>query len=163
MPGLHELSDLQLAVLQALWRVGPATAADVRAEMERTNPLAITTVSTLLTRLEQRGVVSHVAEGRTHYYRATVTQTAVRRAKLTNLVRGLFAGDSASVLSQLVDERSVSDHDLDRMRAMIDDAKRGRPAKPTPRRSTAKSTSKSATKSASKGAAKSATKSRRAN
>ena len=60
-----DLSDLQLAVVRVLWDKGEASAADVQRALHRSRGLAITTVSTLLTRLEKRGLLSHRADGRT--------------------------------------------------------------------------------------------------
>jgi predicted transcriptional regulator len=121
-----DLSDLQLAVMRVLWRRGEASAAEVQAGLAPARDLAITTVSTLLTRLEKRGVVTHRSEGRLFLYRATVSEPEVRRSMLGTLVDSLFSGDPAALVSHLLDARDVSPGDLDRMRAMIDESRRAR-------------------------------------
>jgi predicted transcriptional regulator len=119
-----DLSDLQLAVMRVLWARGEASAAEVQLELEDDRDLAITTISTILSRLEKRGVVSHRSEGRLFMYRATVSEPEVKRSMLGSLVQSLFSGDPAAVVSQLLAAKDLSPGDLDRMRAMIDDRRR---------------------------------------
>ena len=53
-----QLSAVQLAVMRALWELGSATTAAVHDRAGKPRSLAYTTVSTLLTRLEKRGLVT---------------------------------------------------------------------------------------------------------
>jgi predicted transcriptional regulator len=119
MTDIGGLSDLQLAVMGVLWKSREATAAEVHAALADRD-LAITTVSTILSRLEKRGVVTHRSEGRLYIYRAAVSEPDVRRSMLGSLVDSLFSGDPAEVVSQLLARRDLSPGDLDRMRALID-------------------------------------------
>ena len=120
MDTLPDLSDLQLAVMRVLWRRGEASAAEVQVALAPERELAITTVSTLLTRLEHRGVVAHRTEGRLFIYRAAVSEPDVRRSMLGSLVDSLFSGDPTAVVSQLLASDQLAPGDLDRMRALLD-------------------------------------------
>lgn len=126
MPETGGLSELQLAVMNVLWTHREASAAEVHAALAD-RALAITTVSTILSRLEKRGVVAHRTEGRLYIYRAAVSEPDVRRSMLGSLVDSLFSGDPAAVVSQLLAARDLSPGDLDRMRSLIEESrKRGR-------------------------------------
>lgn len=114
-----ELSELQLSILRVLWSRGEASATEVRSALSKKRDLAITTISTLLTRLEKRGVVSHRSEGRLFVYRATITERAVRHSMLGGLLKSLYSGDPTAVVAQLVASRDVSAGDLDKMRDLI--------------------------------------------
>jgi BlaI family penicillinase repressor len=118
-----DLSDLQLAVIRVLWDKGEASAAYVQRALERSRPLAITTVSTLLARLEKRGVLTHRAEGRTFIYRARVSELEMRRKAISGMIRNLFRGNPSEVVGQILAEREVSEEDLARMRSLIQDAR----------------------------------------
>lgn len=124
MPDSAELGDLQLAVMRVLWSRGPASAAEVQAALQEDRDLAITTVSTILTRLEKRGVVAHLTEGRLFIYRAAVSEPEVRHTMLGSLLESLFAGDPSAVVTQLLARRDLSPGDLDRMRGLIEDRRR---------------------------------------
>jgi predicted transcriptional regulator len=119
-----DLSELQLDVIRVLWRRKEATAAEVQAALDSDRGLALTTISTLLSRLEKRGLVTHRADGRTFIYRAVVTEPQVRRSMLGSLVDSVFRGDPTELVSQLLSARDLSPHDLERIRAMVDAARK---------------------------------------
>jgi BlaI family transcriptional regulator, penicillinase repressor len=127
MPPAVELSDLQLDVVRVLWRRKEATAAEVQSALDTHRGLALTTVSTLLSRLEKRGLVAHRTEGRTFIYRATVTEPEVRHSMLGSLVDSVFRGDPTELVSQLLSAKDLSPDDLDRIRAMVEAARKGQP------------------------------------
>ena len=123
MTSSPDLSDLQLAIIRVLWDKGEASAAEVQLAMKRSRPLAITTVSTLLARLEKKGIVSHRSAGRTFVYRARVSEMDMRRKAISGVIRNLFRGNPSEVVGQILSERDVSEEDLERMRRMIQDAR----------------------------------------
>ena len=117
----YGLTELQLEIMAVLWARGEATVADVRDALDR--DLAQTTVSTLLSRLEKRGLVMHRTEGRQYVYRAVVEEARVRRSivsDLTEMADRLFAGDVAELVTQLLSESDVNADDLARVRSMIE-------------------------------------------
>ena len=118
------LSDLQLALMRVFWSRPSASAAEVVAELRATRPLAHTTVATLLSRLEKRGLLIATREGRQIAYRAAVTQQAVRRSMVSALLAGLFDGEARGLLSHLVDQRHIGADELTEIRAAL--ARKGR-------------------------------------
>ena len=54
------LSDLQMDVMRVLWRHGESGPSEVTRALRPGRDLALTTVSTLLTRLGKRGLVAHL-------------------------------------------------------------------------------------------------------
>jgi predicted transcriptional regulator len=119
-----ELSELQLDVMRVLWRRKEASAAAVQAALDADRGLALTTISTLLSRLEKRGVVTHRSEGRTFIYRATVSEPQVRRSMLGSLVDSVFSGDPTELVSQLLSAQDISAEDLERIRVMVEAARK---------------------------------------
>ena len=57
-----QLTDLQLDLMRVLWERGEATVAEVRDELAGRD-LALTTVATVLSRLEKQDVVARRMEG----------------------------------------------------------------------------------------------------
>jgi len=116
------LTELQVAILGILWERGEATTQEVHDELNVDRELALTTVATLLTRLEKKGVLAHRKEGRQHVYRATVSQGDVRRSKIRELTETLFDGDRAALVNHLVGSDAVTADDLSRIRSLIRDS-----------------------------------------
>ena len=121
-----DLSDLQLSILRILWKRGEASAAEVQSALGKERPLALTTVATLLSRLEKRGILRHRNEGRLFVYSPMVSEDEVSHSMLGALVESVFGGDPAELISHLVARRDVSSGDLDRMRQLIEKARVGR-------------------------------------
>lgn len=118
------LTGLQLAILQILWDRGEATVADVLGALQPSRKLAQSTVATVLSRLERRGVVAYRTVGRQYVYRAVVSAEQARESALAEVADGLFAGDVAALVSELLSSREVGPGDLERVRALIESKER---------------------------------------
>jgi len=114
------LTGLQLSILRVLWERGEATTQDVWERLTARRPLALTTVATIMSRLERKHVLTHRREGRQYVYRAMVTRSEVRRSKVRELTENLFGGDPAALLSHLVRTDDVDPEELKRIREMLD-------------------------------------------
>jgi predicted transcriptional regulator len=119
------LTDLQLAIMRILWESAEATVVEVQHRLRPERDLAQTTIATLLTRLEKRGVVEHRLDGRQFVYRPLVTEQDVRRSMVSELTHLLFDGSSAALMTHLLRSREMQPGDLDRVRQMIADADAG--------------------------------------
>lgn len=115
------LTELQIDLLQVIWERGEATTAEVCEALADSRGLALSTVATLLSRLEKRGVVAHRKDGRQYVYRALVTRADVRRSMVDDLTRTLFGGDPAALVQHLVAHR-VGDDEVERIRDLLDEA-----------------------------------------
>jgi predicted transcriptional regulator len=113
------LSELQIALMRVLWRRGECSVADVAAELSDERGLKHTTVATLLTRLEKRGVVAQRREGRQLFYRALVEEAQVRRSMVADLIGALFAGDARELVAHLVEESEIAPGDLAKVRRRL--------------------------------------------
>ena len=120
----HQLGDLQLAIMRELWSEGEATVAEVHARLLESHGLALTTIATMLRKMEEKGVVDHRVEGRQFVYRATVTERDVHRTMVGGLVERLFDGDVQALLCHLVDEGELDAKELDAVRQVINRRKR---------------------------------------
>lgn len=120
MTRIHLLGDLQLAILRVLWERGEATVADVHQLIDAPWRRALTTVATMLTKLEKKGVVRHRVEGRQFVYQATVSEREVRRSMVSQLTQRLFEGDVAALVSHLIDEQHIDAEELAALRELLE-------------------------------------------
>ena len=112
------LTASQLTVMQVLWSRDEASVADVQRAM-RGRRLALTTVATMLVRLEQRGLVSHRAEGRQYIYRSRVSPADVRETVTRELLRNLFDGDVTAFVTQLLDSRKLTREEVADLQRLV--------------------------------------------
>ena len=113
------LSELQIAVVRVLWQRGETSVTEIAKVLGEERGLKHTTVATLLTRLEKRGVVEQRREGRQLVYRALVSEPQVRRSMVADLVGSLFGGDSRELVAHLVRESELAPGDLERLRKRL--------------------------------------------
>jgi predicted transcriptional regulator len=117
------LTDREADLMQVLWDHGPSLVAEVREHLA--DPLAYTTVLTVLRILESKGYVGHTEEGRVHRYFATVEKQTARKSALRHLTDKLFEGSSELLMTQLVSDHKLSDEQVQRLRRLLA-SKRGR-------------------------------------
>ena len=120
----HQLTALQLAILRELWERGEATVSELWESLHGERGLAPTTLATILSRLERRGVVTHRTRLRQFVYRALVTSEEVQHSMVNDLTATLFEGDVPALVSHLLTAQDISPGDLARIREMIDEAAR---------------------------------------
>lgn len=118
-----QLSDLQTLVMNVLWERGEATVSEVRDALSEDRDLAPTTVGTVLSRLEDKGVVAHRSEGRQYVYRPEVSRRDVRASMVDALVEKLFQGDSAELVNHLIRESEIDGEELSRLERLVEQAR----------------------------------------
>jgi BlaI family penicillinase repressor len=117
----HQLTELQIAILRLLWTRGELTVLDIWEALHAERGLAQTTVATLLSRLQRRGVLARRINDRQYYYRALVTEADVQVSMVEELTERLFNGDVPALVNHLLTAQEMSPGDLDRVRRMIDE------------------------------------------
>lgn len=98
--------------MQILWQRGPSHVKDVRAALPTPVP-ALTTVSTIVRILEQKGFVGYEPVGRGYRYYSLVAQDDYRRFSLRKLLRGHFGGSFGQLLSFFAQEENLDAAQLD--------------------------------------------------
>jgi predicted transcriptional regulator len=119
----YRLGDLQLRIMRVLWGFGPASVAQVQDRLEG-DPLAYTTVATMLRKMEDRGLVRHREHHRRFIYEAAVSAEHITRSMADDLVDRLFEGSLAEAVSHLLETREVSPRELARLEQLIQERKR---------------------------------------
>ena len=114
------LTPPQLELLKILWDRSEATVVEIHQALSAERPLAATTIATLLSRLEKRGLVTYRTEGRQYVYRAVLQERDAQQHALVEVTRGLFAGDVPTMVSQLLSSHELRPGDLVRVRELID-------------------------------------------
>ena len=120
MKELHRLTDLQIALLDSLWRRGEATVREVYEDQRDTLALALKTVGTVLRRLEEQGILDHREESRQFVYRSRVTRDEVRAAVLRAAVDSLFDGSAAGLVIHALSVGELRPDDVAAIRDRLD-------------------------------------------
>jgi BlaI family penicillinase repressor len=104
------LGERELDVMAALWNLGSGTVNEVRDAVS--DPLAYTTILTILRNLEAKHFVRREEEGRAHRYYPLVERQSAQRSALSRLLRSFFEGSPTALLTQLVQDEELSPEEL---------------------------------------------------
>jgi len=111
-PPSKDPSHLENLLLDILWRQGPATAETIREALPENKPLADSTVRTLLRRLEDKGYVSHVEEGRAYLYSAAEKPRSVAVRALRQLLDRFCGGSVEELVTGMVEHEVIAPAEL---------------------------------------------------
>ncbi len=114
-----KLGRVQLLIMQVLWEKGRATAREITDSINLAEPIAHSTVQTLLRGLEEKGSISHEAEGRTFVFFPLVEEDRFKRNATRDLVERVFGGNAGTLVAHLLKNEKVSRKEVDEIRKLI--------------------------------------------
>lgn len=123
-----DLGPLEFSLLSILWQRGSATAGELleeyNAQAER--PLAYTTVSTLLTRMAEKGVLE-VDKGRQPFqFTPSVGREQVLGQRVRDFVGTFFGGRMFDLAVRLVEDEPPTEESIRRLEAILEKHKAAR-------------------------------------
>ena len=110
---------VQLRIMQVLWEKGRTNAREITDTLNRIEPIAHSTVQTLLRELEQKGAVDHDIDDRTFIYYTLVDAEKVKGNVLRDLIDRMFAGSPEGLVSHLIKHEKFSPEELKKIRDLI--------------------------------------------
>lgn len=118
-----QLTRAEEEVMQVLWDLEHAFVKEVLERFPEPKP-AYNTLSTIVRILEQKGVVSHEAIGRSHRYFPVVSKEAYRSATLERLSSDYFGGSFKELASCWMKDNSLDLQDLEEIKQMLSKKKK---------------------------------------
>jgi len=119
------LTKLELLLMKIIWEKGKVTVHEVQQALPPENPLAYTTILTMLRILESKGFLKHDVQGRTYVYCPLVKQDEVSQGMLKDLLDRLFDGSKVALLNTLLEAGRISQEELQELRRLIDEKEGG--------------------------------------
>jgi len=111
-----------MEILKVLWELGPSSVRAVHRHMARGKDLAYNTVQTMLRLMEDKGLVTHHADGRTFIY----TPRFTREESATRFLDRVFDGAASQLVLSLLRAERISPEELEQMQALIAAARKKR-------------------------------------
>jgi predicted transcriptional regulator len=117
-----DLGRRERQIVDVVYRLGRASVADVRAELD--DPPSYSAVRGMLNLLEEKGHLRHVSDGLRYVYLPVVAPADARRSAMAHVVRTFFGGSTADAASALLDlpDRRMSREELAQLSRLVKDA-----------------------------------------
>ena len=118
-PSLNQLARRERQIMEIVFLLGQATAADVLAELP--DPPSYSAVRAHLRILEDKGHLRHNRDGVRYVFSPIVGRDRARRSALTQVVQTFFGGSAEQAVATLLDlsHEKLTDDDLGRLSALI--------------------------------------------
>ena len=115
------ISDAEWEVMQVVWSLRTATAADVIERLTPQTGWSHRTVRTLLSRLVQKGVLAAEDDGHRHRYRALASRKRCVREAGQTFLEKIFEGDPAELLVHFVQTSKISPEQIAELKRLLDE------------------------------------------
>lgn len=113
------LTDQELEIMKIVWQRERATVRDVYESLLERRKIAYTTVMTMMNILEQKKYLRKSAEDRAYIYRPAKPKKQVIQGMVREFVDRVFNGSAEPLLVHLIEDRKLSQKDLDEIARMI--------------------------------------------
>jgi predicted transcriptional regulator len=121
--GKDGFSRREREIMDALYKLGKATAAQIQAVMQ--DPPSYTAIRTLLTILEKKGHIRHYADGPRYIYEPKVAREKMAQKAVRSVLTTFFDNSVEGVVAALLNQQDqkLSREELDRLAQLIENAR----------------------------------------
>lgn len=117
------LGRVQIKIMRVLWLAKSATARQITRELGKTEPIAHSTVQTLLRKMEAKGAVGHRVDDRAFVYEPLVAERDVAKSAAHEILMRVFNGSVYGLVSHLMAQEQISGEERERLRRLIDESR----------------------------------------
>ena len=108
-------------VMECLW-TGPKTLMELVRALRDSAGWAKSTVTTMVRRMEEKGLVGYETAGRAKVFRALLTREDAAATETDSLLERAFQGSVGLLVSSLADRSSLTRADIQELYAILDRA-----------------------------------------
>jgi BlaI family penicillinase repressor len=114
-----QLTRLELQIMQVLWNNGAGTVQAVQQSLPG-DPLAYTTVQTMLNILQRKGKVKRKLLGKAYEYRPVLSRDKALREAASDMLDRMFGGSVEALLMSLVKSNQLDADKLAKVQKLIE-------------------------------------------
>ena len=120
---IMRLPDAELDVMMALWEMKtPALRADIEKLLEKSHPMAQTTLLTLLSRLADKGFIEITKKGRASLYAPLINKDDYISSQGNNFFKKLCRGRISDLATALC-ATGITKEDFDELKKLLEENK----------------------------------------
>ncbi|MCL2405746.1 MAG: BlaI/MecI/CopY family transcriptional regulator [Defluviitaleaceae bacterium] len=114
MKKLGRLSETEMEVMQVVWeQATPITVAKLLDLFAEKKGWKTSTLSTILSRLIQKGFLTKTMKAGVNYYNTDVTLYDYQKSETRSLLTNLYGGNVKNYVAALVDNEGITNKDIE--------------------------------------------------
>jgi len=118
------LTGQELEIMKVIWKLDTATVRQVYETLLKRRRIAYTTVMTMMNILEQKGYLTKQQQDRAYVYEPAQPQQQVIRSMVREFLERVFNGSAEPLVAHLIEDRHLTEKDLEEIRKSIKSARR---------------------------------------
>lgn len=118
---MASISEAELEIMKILWKKGGAVNTQTINREAAHRNWKRTTISTLLSRLAEKGAVRAEKQGSTYFYTPLISAGEYRRSQTKRLIRNLYDGSAFDFAVSFFKDAVLSEEDIRELRSIIDE------------------------------------------
>jgi len=111
---MKKLNEKEEQIMQIIWRMGKAFVREIMDALNEPE-VPVTTISSLVRKLETEGWLGHEAFGKTHRYYPLISMDDYRKATLAQMKANYFDGSATQLLSYFLREEHTDLTEIERI------------------------------------------------
>ena len=115
------LGRVQLQIMRVLWKRRRATAKEITDTLNEHEPIAHSTVQTLLRGLEGKRAVGHSVDGRTFVFVPLLQEEELAEGATSELLDRLFGGSAGSLVCHLLKREKLTAEEIREIQRLINE------------------------------------------
>ncbi len=116
------ISNSEWSVLECLWEKEPQTITQLAHALHDSVSWAKSTATTMVSRMEQKGLLRYEEGGKARLYYATVSREEAAAHLTRSFLDRVYSGSVGMLVSSMVDREGLSREELAELRAILDRA-----------------------------------------
>ena len=113
-------TEVELQILDVLWREGPCTVREVHVALERNRDTGYSTTLKMMQVMTDKGLLLKDDNQRPQVYRPALSQTQAQTQFVDDLIQRVFGGAADKLVLRAIHSRHVSSEDLEQIRQLLD-------------------------------------------
>ena len=120
----HTVAPSEWSIMELLWET-PRTLMELVSTLSETVGWAKSTVTTMVRRMTEKGLINYDTDGRTKLFRAAVSREDVVAQETDSLLTRAYQGSLGLMLSAMVSSKRLTKSDIDELYAILKEAEEG--------------------------------------
>ena len=120
----HTVAPSEWSIMELLWET-PRTLMELVSTLSETVGWSKSTVTTMVRRMTEKGLINYDTDGRTKLFRATVSREDVVAQETDSLLTRAYQGSLGLMLSAMVSSKRLTKSDIDELYAILKEAEEG--------------------------------------
>lgn len=120
---MHLITESEEVIMNLLWDNGKMSVMQIVRELQNKKGWSKQSVISFLRRMEQKGTVSYVMQGRTKFYFAVVQRNEVVKEETRGILNRFFGGRLGAMVSYMASESELTKEDIQELRDFLQELK----------------------------------------